>query len=38
MLQLVAPLVLITCDFHDFGVDVADHIVDLFLASHAPPT
>lgn len=36
LLQLVAPLVLITCDFRDFGDDVADRIVDLFLASHRP--
>jgi AcrR family transcriptional regulator len=36
MLQLVAPLILITCDFHEFDDDVADRIVDLFLASHRP--
>lgn len=36
MLQLVGPLVLITCDFHQFDDDVADRIVDLFLASHRP--
>jgi hypothetical protein len=34
LLQLLAPLVLITCDLHDFDDDVADRIVDLFLASH----
>jgi hypothetical protein len=36
LVQLLAPLVLITCDLHDFADDVADHIVDLFLASHRP--
>jgi len=36
LLQLLAPLILITCDIHDFDDDVADHIVDLFLASHDP--
>jgi AcrR family transcriptional regulator len=36
LLQLLAPLILITCDFHDFDDDVADRIVDLFLASHRP--
>lgn len=36
MLQLFAPLVLITCGFHEFDDDVADRIVDLFLASHRP--
>jgi AcrR family transcriptional regulator len=34
LLQLLAPLILITCDLHDFDDDVADRIVDLFLASH----
>jgi hypothetical protein len=38
LLQLLAPLILITCDIHDFDDDVADHIVDLFLASHRPGT
>jgi AcrR family transcriptional regulator len=36
LLQLLAPLVLITSDIHDFDDDVADRIVDLFLASHRP--
>ena len=36
MLQLMAPLVLITCGIHEFDDDVADQIVDLFLASHRP--
>lgn len=38
MVQLVAPLILITCDFHDFDDEeaVADRVVDLFLASHRP--
>lgn len=36
LLQLLAPLILITGDIHDFDDDVADHIVDLFLASHRP--
>ena len=36
MLQLMAPLVLITCGIHEFDEDVADRIVDLFLASHRP--
>jgi AcrR family transcriptional regulator len=36
LLQLFGPLILITCDFHAFGDDVADRIVDLFLASHRP--
>jgi AcrR family transcriptional regulator len=39
MIQLVAPLIMITCGFHDFDEDddgVADRIVDLFLASHQP--
>jgi TetR/AcrR family transcriptional regulator, regulator of autoinduction and epiphytic fitness len=36
LLQLLAPLILITCDLHDFDDDVADRIVDLFLASHRP--
>jgi hypothetical protein len=36
MLQLMAPLVLITCGIHEFDEDVADQIVDLFLASHRP--
>jgi AcrR family transcriptional regulator len=36
LLQLLAPLILITCDIHDFDDDVADRIVDLFLASHRP--
>ena len=36
LLQLMAPLIMITCDFHDFDDDVADRIVDLFLASHRP--
>jgi AcrR family transcriptional regulator len=36
LLQLLGPLILITCDLHDFDDDVADHIVDLFLASHRP--
>lgn len=36
LLQLLAPLILLTCDLHDFDADVADRIVDLFLASHRP--
>ena len=36
MLQIVGPLLLITCGFQDFDADVADQIVDLFLASHRP--
>jgi len=36
LLQLLGPMILITCDLHDFDDDVADHIVDLFLASHRP--
>lgn len=36
MLQLYGPLVLITSDLHEFDDDVADRIVDLFLASHRP--
>jgi hypothetical protein len=36
LLQLFAPPILITCGFHDFDDDVADRIVDLFLASHRP--
>jgi AcrR family transcriptional regulator len=36
MLQIVGPLLLITCGFQDFDDDVADRIVDLFLASHRP--
>jgi AcrR family transcriptional regulator len=36
LLQLLAPLILITCDLHDFDDDVAERIVDLFLASHRP--
>lgn len=36
LLQLLAPPILITCDFHHFDDDVADRIVDLFLASHRP--
>lgn len=36
LLQLLAPMILITCDLHDFDDDVADRIVDLFLASHRP--
>jgi len=36
MLQLIAPLILITCAFHEFDDGVADRIVDLFLASHRP--
>jgi AcrR family transcriptional regulator len=37
MLQLIAPLIMITCGFHEFDDDsVADRIVDLFLASHRP--
>jgi AcrR family transcriptional regulator len=36
MLQLIAPLILITCGLHEFDDDVADRIVDLFLASHRP--
>lgn len=36
LLQLLAPLILVTCDLHDFDDDVADRIVDLFLASHRP--
>jgi AcrR family transcriptional regulator len=36
LLQLLAPMILITCDFHGFDDDVADRIVDLFLASHRP--
>jgi AcrR family transcriptional regulator len=36
MLQLIAPLILITCAFHEFDDQVADRIVDLFLASHRP--
>jgi TetR/AcrR family transcriptional regulator of autoinduction and epiphytic fitness len=36
MLQLMAPLVLLTCGVHEFDDDVADRIVDLFLASHRP--
>jgi AcrR family transcriptional regulator len=36
LLQLLAPLILITCDLHDFDDDIADRIVNLFLASHRP--
>jgi hypothetical protein len=39
MVQLVAPLIMITCGFHELDEDddgVADRIVDLFLASHQP--
>jgi AcrR family transcriptional regulator len=36
LLQLLGPLILITCGLHEFDDDVADHIVDLFLASHRP--
>jgi AcrR family transcriptional regulator len=36
LLQLLAPLILITCDFRDFPGGVADRIVDLFLVSHRP--
>ena len=36
LLQLLGPLILITCDVRDFDDDVADRIVDLFLASHRP--
>jgi hypothetical protein len=36
MLQIVGPLLLITCGFQDFDDSVADRIVDLFLASHRP--
>ena len=37
VIQLMAPMVLITCGFHEFDDDVADRVVDLFLASHRPP-
>ena len=36
LLQLLGPLILITSGIHDFDDDVADRIVDLFLASHRP--
>lgn len=36
LLQLMAPMVLMTCEFHAFGPDTPDRIVDLFLASHRP--
>ena len=36
VLQLLAPLILITTGVHDFDDDVSDRIVDLFLASHRP--
>lgn len=36
MLQLIAPLIMITCGFHEFDDGVADRIVELFLASHRP--
>jgi hypothetical protein len=36
MIQVVGPLLLITCGFQDFDDGVADRIVDLFLASHRP--
>jgi AcrR family transcriptional regulator len=36
VIQLFAPLILITSGIHDFDEDVADRIVDLFLASHRP--
>ena len=34
--ELLGPLILITCDVRDSDDDVADRIVDLFLASHRP--
>jgi AcrR family transcriptional regulator len=36
LLQLAGPLILITSGIHAFDDDVADRIVDLFLASHRP--
>ena len=36
LLQLMAPLVLLTCGIYEFDDDVADRIVDLFLTSHRP--
>ena len=34
--ELLGPLILITCDVRDSDDDVADRIVDVFLASHRP--
>jgi hypothetical protein len=36
LLQLLAPLILITTAVHDFDDDVADRIVDPFLGSPGP--
>ena len=36
VLQLMAPLMLMSCGFHEFDDDVADRIVELFLTSHRP--
>jgi hypothetical protein len=36
LLQLLAPLIMITCAVHEFDDGVPDRIVDLFLASHRP--
>jgi AcrR family transcriptional regulator len=36
ILQLMAPMVLLSCGFHEFDDDVADRIADLFLTSHRP--
>lgn len=38
VIQLMAPMVLLTCGFHDLDdpTTTADRIVDLFLSSHRP--
>ena len=36
LIQLLAPLIMITCAIHEFDDGIADRIVDLFLASHRP--
>ena len=38
IIQLMAPMVLLTCGFHDLDdpTPTADRIVDLFLSSHRP--
>jgi len=38
IIQLMAPMVLLTCGFHDLDdpTTTADRIVDLFLSSHRP--